>query len=329
MDGTMTCATLDGWLPIRIWPRDGEWRVDWCWFGDRAPTRPFFRDDIEQALRLPFNQAFRRETAVDALLDWQRASPGLAPGVLIFHASRCGSTLLAQMLAGLPRHTVLSEPPPLDAVLRAHYRDPGVAGRQADWVRALFSAYGQRRLGGEGRLLVKLDAWNVFEASLLCGLYPDTPRLFLYRDPLEIVVSQLRQPGMQRVPGLLGPSGLDEALPGGQDMPMLEYSCRMVGQILERGLRLCREEGGIALNYTELPGALWGRLGGLFGVREADLARLQEIAAVDAKQPSQAFSADSLHKRESATEAVREAVRRWAQEPYDRLEALRLLNSYE
>lgn len=319
----MTSASLEGWLPIRVWQREGEWRVDWCWFGDQPLTRPFFRDDVELALRLPFNQAFRRETALDALLDWQRLSPGLAPRALIFHASRCGSTLLAQMLAGLPRNSVLSEPPALDSLLRAHYCDPSLAARQAQGVSALLSAYGQRRQGGEGQLLVKLDAWNVFEAPLLRELYPTVPFVFLYRDPLEIVVSQLRQPGMQRVPGLLGASGLDERLPGAQTMSPLEYTCRMIGQILQRGLELCQRQGGIALNYSELPGALWGRLASLFDVREADVARLREVAGFDAKQPMLTFSADTRHKRESASAEVREAVQRWAQGPYEALESLR------
>lgn len=319
----MMRGSLAGWLPIRVWQRAGEWRVDWCWIGEQPLTRPFFRDDVELALRLPFNQAFRRDTGLDALLDWQLASPGLTPGALIFHASRCGSTLLAQMLAGLPRNTVLSEPPPLDSLLRLHHREPSLGERQPAWVSALLSAYGQRHQGGEGRLLVKLDAWNVFEAPLLRQLYPTVPFVFLYRDPLEIVVSQLRQPGMQRVPGLLGPSGLDQRLPQAQAMSPLEYTCRMIGEILQGGLDLCQRNAGIALNYSELPGALWGRLAELFDVRGADVARLRDIAGFDAKQPSLGFTADTLRKRESASVEVCDAVQRWAQAPYEALESLR------
>ncbi|MGC4010597.1 MAG: sulfotransferase family protein [Pseudomonas sp.] len=319
----MTSASLAGWLPIRIWQRAAEWRVDWCWLGEQPLTRPFFRDDVEHALRLPFNQAFRRDTGLDALLDWQHMSPGLAPAALVFHASRCGSTLLAQMLAGLPRNTVLSEPSPLDSLLRMQYCNPGRAARQQEWVSALLSAYGQRHQNGAGRLLVKLDAWNVFEASLLRELYPDIPFVFLYRDPLEIVVSQLAQPGMHRVPGLLGASGLDERLPGAQAMSPLEYTCRMIGQILQGGLELCQRQGVIALNYSELPGALWGRLATLFDVREADVAQLREVAGFNAKQPTLSFSDDTLRKRESASVEVRDAVQRWAQGPYEALERLR------
>ena len=92
---------LQGWLPIRAWLRDGEWRIDWCWFGEQRLTQPFFRDEVDLALRLPFNQAFRRDTSLATLLDWRVASPGIKPTAFIFHASRCGSTWLAQMLARL------------------------------------------------------------------------------------------------------------------------------------------------------------------------------------------------------------------------------------
>ncbi|MES2818063.1 MAG: sulfotransferase family protein [Pseudomonadota bacterium] len=312
------------WLPIRIYLAEGQWRVDWCWFGDSALDQPFYRDSVQQAMRLPFNQAMRLDTPIAALLDWQRISPGLAPRVFIQHASRCGSTLFAQLLASLDRHIVLSEPPPLDSLLRAHLFDNAAAAQQAAWVRALLSAFGQRRRGMEEALVIKLDAWNIFEADFLYRLYPATPWLFLYRDPVEIVVSQLRQPGVHMVPGMLGPSLLAFTAQESLQMSRLEFTARSIGRILQQGLECCLRNGGIAANYQELPGAVWGRLGPLLGLRETDLPGLQETAAFDAKQPGMQFEPDSRLKRESASSEVREAVERWAAEPYQALERLRL-----
>ncbi|MFJ4055655.1 sulfotransferase family protein [Pseudomonas sp. NPDC089743] len=320
-------GSFHGWMPIRLWREQGEWRLDWCWFGQQALTRPFFRDDVDQALRLPFNQALRRNTSLQALLDWQESSPGLAPSVLVFHASRCGSTLIAQLMASQAHNIVLSEPPPLDNLLRAPLQDPEARHWQAEGVRALLSAYGQRRLGEERRLVIKLDAWNVFEAPLLAELYPDVPRIFLYRDPLEIVVSQLRQAGMHRVPGLLGTSALDTLLGSAEGTDTVQYTCRVVGEILKAGLQLCREHGGIAVNYSELPEAIWGRLAPVFGVMPGDVPSLREVAAFDAKQPGMNFSADSQRKRAQASEHVLEGVRQWALEPYNCLEFIRLHNA--
>ncbi|MGA4634989.1 sulfotransferase family protein [Pseudomonas solani] len=320
---------FSGWLPVRAWQREGDWRLDWCWFGEQRLTRPFFRDDVELALRLPFNQAFRRETGLQALLDWQAASPGLTPTALIFHASRCGSTLMAQMLAALEGNIVLSEPPPLDALLRAHLLEPGAAAQQPAWLAALLSAYGQRRRADDCHLFIKLDAWNLFEAPLLQALYPDTPRIFLYRDPLEIVVSQLRQPGMHRVPGLLGPSALDMPLGDALRLSPAEYASRTVGAILQQGLVLCREQGAVPVNYSELPDVLWGRLAPLFRLQAADVPALRDIAAFDAKQPSLWFSADTQGKREAADESLRDTVENWAGEAYRALEKWRQTGAVE
>ena len=314
---------FSGWLPIRAFFQSGEWRLDWCWFGEQRLARPFFRDDVDQALRLPFNQAFRRETDFQALLDWQAVSPGMPPTALIFHASRCGSTLMAQMLATLDDNIVLSEPPPLDNLLRAHRLDPKATPHQPAWLAALVSAYGQRRQGNEQRLFIKLDAWNVFEAPLLLALYPEVPRVFLYRDPLEIVVSQLRQPGLHCVPGLLGSSALDLPAQEALRMTPAEYTSRTVGAILQQGLALCQQRGAVAVNYQELPNACWGRLASLFDVHDAHLPRLRETAGFDAKQPSQSFSADSHSKRKAADEGVREAVEYWAGKAYRALEEWR------
>ncbi len=317
----MTAVDFTEWLPIRAFEEAGHWQLDWCWFGTTPLARPFFNDDVEEALRLPFNLALRRQTGLEALIDWQARSPGLEPSLLVFHTSRCGSTLLAQLLRALDGHVVLSEPPPLDALLRAHYRDPTASAWQADAVRALFSAYGQRRRGDENRLVVKLDAWNLFEARLLRQLFPRVPCLFLYRDPLEVVVSQRRQPGLHAVPSLLGPSGLD-ALPGREALAHGDYLAWTVGQLLEAGLSLCSAGEAVALNYRELPGALWGRLGPLLGIDPAAVPRLQIQAERDAKRPGQVFSADGEAKRNEADDTLWALVERWARPPYDALEAL-------
>ncbi|EQM66574.1 sulfotransferase family protein [Pseudomonas tohonis] len=317
----MTPLDFTEWLPIRAFEQAGSWQLDWAWFGTAPLARPFFSDDVDDALRLPFNLALRRQTGLDALFDWQARSPGLEPSLLVFHTSRCGSTLLAQLLRALPGHVVLSEPPPLDALLRVHYRDPTASAWQADAVRALFSAYGQRRCGDETRLVVKLDAWNLFEAQLLRRLYPEVPCLFLYRDPLEVVVSQRRQPGLHAVPGLLGPSGLD-GLPGREAVAPGDYLAWMVGHLLQAGFGLCAAGEAVALNYRELPDALWGHLGPLLGIDPAAVPHLQAVAGRDAKRPGQAFSADGEAKRNEADEATRAAVERWARAPYQALEAL-------
>ncbi|KFX69308.1 aspartyl beta-hydroxylase [Pseudomonas taeanensis MS-3] len=318
----MAQEDMHGWLPIRAWLNDGEWRVDWCWFGEQRLIQPFYRDEVDLALRLPFNQAFRRDTPLAALLGWTAASPGLPPTVFIFHASRCGSTLLAQMLARLDSHIVLSEPPPLDQLLRAHYASRLGGAEQNAAIGAMLSALGQRRDSQASRLVVKLDAWNLYELPLLHRCFPDTPWLSLYRDPLEIAASHLQQPGMHMVPGLIGESPLHQA--DEAPTPREEFIARRLGRLLQAAADLHRQHGGLLLNYSELPMALGGRLRTMFGLEAGQIAAALEGSGLNAKRPEQAFAADTQRKRDGASTLLREAVSRWAEAPYRDLEALRL-----
>lgn len=306
--------SLKGWLPISIWQQDGEWWVDWCWFAQRKLDRSFFCDSVEEALRLPFNQAFRRQTPLSVLCEWPAADA--APVAFIHHASRCGSTLVCQMLAQLDEFIVLSEPPPLDALLRGDL-DP--ATREAA-LRGLLAAYGQARRGGEKALVIKLDAWNIGELPLLHACFPQTPWLFIYRDPLEIAVSHLRSPGMHMVPGIIGASTLDGDDPGYRRE---SFIAGRLGRIFRQGLEHCRQLGGVPVNYTQLPGALDGPLGDLFGLSAEQRTQAFTVANRHAKQAGQAFVADSRGKRQEASALLEERVSEHVQAAYDALEQLR------
>jgi hypothetical protein len=314
----MALLNFDGWLPIRIWPLAGQWQVDWCWFGDTPLHQPFFREAVDDALRLPFNLAFRRQTPLSALSEWQAQSPGLPPSAFILHASRCGSTLISQMLARLDDHIVVSEPPPLDALLRSNL--PATERRAA--ITGLLSAYGQRRRGGEQRLVIKLDAWNIGEWPLLQECFADTPWLFLYREPLEIAVSHLRRPGMHMVPGMLGDCVLEDGLPfeGRED-----FIARRLGRLLDAGLVHCRESAGLLVNYSELPGAMTGRLARFFRLNDEQQQQVFAAATQYAKQPAQTFVADGEEKRREASALLESRVRHCTRAPYEALERLRQL----
>lgn len=314
---------LHGWLPIRAWRARDEWTIDWCRF-DRQPLRePFFQNSVDAALRHPFNQAFRRQTPIEVLLDWQTRSPGLAPTAFVFHASRCGSTLLAQMMAQQDSHIVLSEPPPLDTLLRAHYEDASIDARQVGWLRALLSALGQPRRGGERALVVKLDAWNVGELALLRRCFPATPCLFLYRDPLEMAVSHLQLPGRHTVPGLLGTSPVLISAEEAAGLTRPEIVARTLGRLLSAGLDGCRRHELTPVHYDELPHAVGGRLMPLLGLVRDDLPQALAGARQNAKRPGETFVPDGARKQSQADEATRQAVARWAEPAYEALEACR------
>src|SRR5262249_39049438 len=143
-----------GWLPVRMRWHDRKLGIDWADVGPRPLRAPFFEQDAAHCLNRPFNRLFRYATPIRALADARRAGPHLAPAGFIFHMSRCDSTLVSQMLAASPRHIVISEAEPIDAVVRA--RPDLTEDEQVAALRWMVGALGQMRSGEEQHLFVKL-----------------------------------------------------------------------------------------------------------------------------------------------------------------------------
>lgn len=319
-------SRLDGWVPIRVFPRGRSLAVDWCHFGKRRFVLPFFRDTIESALQLPFNRAFRQQTPIEELVALARERPGIAPTAFVFHASRCGSTLIARMLMSLPTHIVVSEPTMLDFVLHPAPMLPPVDDEiRREWLRALVSALAQPRSGTETRFVVKFDAWNIVDLPLIRSVFPTTPWIFLYRDPIEIAASQWRQPGAHVVPGMLSPAASLVPMDVARQMPREEYVARVIGRILEAGAEHCASAGGRPVHYDELPEAVVGALAATLGldVDAATVPKMREVTAQDAKTPQLPFEPDSVRKQREASAALRAAVEAHAMPHYHALEAMR------
>jgi hypothetical protein len=231
------------------------------------------------------------------------------------------------MLQASDRHVVLSEPPPLDSVLRAHIRDSSLSEeRRVEWLVWMLSALGIKRRPEQERLFVKFDCWNIAELPVVHHAFPDTPWIFLYRDPLEVLVSQLRAPALWSMPGGLPPAvlGLDPAEIS--ELPRDEHCARMIGRICEIALDRVRDtSGGLLVNYAELPDCFYSHIAGHFqlDLSSAEIEQARETAGMNAKSPWFAFEADSDKKQNEATARMRDLTNTWARPFYDDLEALR------
>src|SRR5438105_2877714 len=129
-------AGLEGWTPIRVEWRGGRALVDWCHTEGVRFTEPFFHETAERCLRHPFRLLFRRETTMEELGAFVADHPGVPPAGFVFHLSRCGSTLVSQMLGAVAAHLVLSEPGPIDSILRAHHMDRSLGDEERSmWLR--------------------------------------------------------------------------------------------------------------------------------------------------------------------------------------------------
>ncbi len=308
-----------GWLPVEVTDVDGRAAITWLRFGRRRLDESFYDDSLVRRRFLPFSRLFGVRTPLSDLEAWTAALPALKPAGLIFHMSRCGSTLTAQMLAASPANVVLSEAAPLNAVTRRGDLDDDA---KAALLRAMVAALGQAR-NGESRLFLKLDCWHSRDLPLFRRAFPDTPWVFLYREPIEVMVSQTRRRGVQMVPSLVPPATFGVDLPDG--VPDDDYCARVLAAVCEGAVRHYPVGGGRLVNYRQLPDALFTEILPHFGVTPSDVeASAMRAAAIrDAKAPEQAFTPDGQDKRQAATPALRAICERRLDAVYRRLEAMR------
>lgn len=300
-----------GWLPTRSVPTDGTPAMDWLWFGSERLSRPFMEDDVRTASCLPFNRLFRIRTTMDAVIAGSRRELHIPLRGLIFHMSRCGSTLLAQMFAAVPEYIVSSEPEPLDAViqwLRLANIDEEVG---ATALRAIVAALGRDRQNGAQHHIIKVDAWHAFFLPLFRAAFPDVNWVYLYRDATEVMVSTMQQPGVHTAPGVLPESIVGFALDSCGTIE--HYSARVLGEIGNSVLRHWHLGGGMLIAYPDLVKAATNAVPGHLNVdlNDSAIALMMATAKQDAKSPQQHFSNDILRKQTMATVAINEAAERW------------------
>lgn len=195
-----------------------------------------------------------------------------------------------------------------------------------DLLRGLLAALGQPRRAEDRRLFLKTECWHVCHIDRILSAFPGIPWIFLYRDPLEVLVSQARMPSLYLVPGSLVQHGMHP--PEHLLTRPLDHAAWMLAHIMDdAALAMIRHPGGLLVNYRELPEILETRLAGHFGLAldEGEMAALRAACARDAKNPHQAFQADSTEKHASAHTGIREATARWLAAPYAELEQMRVL----
>ena len=315
----MNPLPLEGWVPIRLIWQGPEPVVEWCHLGRARFTHPFFDGTIQPALETPFNRLFRHHTTMAALADWAARSPGIPPSGFVLHMSRCGSTVISQMLAALPGNVVISEAGPLDAIARAYLRTPSATlAQRVEWLRCMVSALGQPRSGEESRYFIKFDARTTLELPLLRQAFPRVPWVFVYRDPVEVLVSLENSPNAMTTPGM------GENL-AGMLAPPEEYAARVLGRLCDAAIAHFPAGGGLLVNYNQIPDIVCRALPAHFGIDwdSASIARMKEASLQHAKHPGRRFASDSARRQAEASPAIRLAAQLWAAPQYQKLENLR------
>jgi hypothetical protein len=319
---------LAEWTPISLrWERSGP-VVDWRRMNAYRFVEPFFDQTVRKHQQeMP---CANLTTPVETLLT--HTATARPPAGFIFHTSRCGSTVVAQMLASLPQNIVLSEPMIINQVLCPKPCDVVVTDAdQAHLLRAVIGALSHSRDGNEQQCFVKFSSSAIAKMPLIRRVFPDVPWIFLYREPLEIMGSYVRF-ATDRLPPGIADAGLVEGAPAElAEMRPEEFWVRVLAARFSDALKFYQPGNTLLMNYAQLPEAALGPMLEFLHTicSPEDIERMHRAALWNAKEPSKKFHNDNNQKRHAVPVSAHALVERLVMPLYLSLESIRTAGSTE
>lgn len=320
-DAASTERSFASWTPVHIFQHRPQPEVLWSRLGVQRFDDPFFAQTVTAALQLPLARLLQRTTSLDELVAASEREPAVEPAGFIFHVTRCGSTLVSQMFARMPRVISISEAQPLTAVAEAPQLSQEDRRRA---FRALIRLYGRKVNGGEIGSVFKFSPRETLAWRAIVEIFPQVPRIVLHRDPAEVLVSNLGQVSEIALPGIVQPAAL-----GTPPRPLAtneDYAAFVFSRIFAHAAEVARVQGSLTVNYTDLPGAVESLIAPHFGIAldDADRAAMREAARLYAKDATRTamFAPDSAAKQAEADASILEHIAKWFEASYRELRAL-------
>lgn len=291
------------WYPKRLIWGDQAPDLVWQYVGDAKFSDPFYLDTLSRSLSNIHDRAPLMKTSLSIIDAFSAQLNPPTPDGFIFHMSRCGSTLVANMLRSNPNHLVMSEPAPVDGVLRSHFKDTSITDTQRKtWLKSMVAILGRQRRQSHSRFFIKLDCWHIAALPFIREVFPDTPCLFLYRSPAEVLASHQKLEGNQMVPGLIEAQWYSDEPHAVQDMVPTEYGIWVMEQILKAALTNYQVHKLLLVDYAELPKAYSERIAPFFNIpkEEIKVEELKNALSTHSKNRGEAFSNDKAEKQKIA-----------------------------
>ncbi|HKS09763.1 MAG TPA: hypothetical protein VJS13_09470 [Pyrinomonadaceae bacterium] len=330
----MALTDLRGWMPVDAVVVNGRPGLAWMDMSGVEFVEPFFQQTVDK-LKAEHPERGELFTEFDTLVQVEKQFDSVSPSGFIFHSSRCGSTLLANACRAIDGAIVLSEPPAVDKLVTRFITDVDQHGTKQTlysiFLRAVVNALGQKRLGDERHLFVKFGCCSVSQIERIRRIWPNVPWVFLYRDPVETIVSNMQNPGAwlqdedhRVLASITGTSPDDVAR-----MTNEELCARSIGSFFATAERVANDRA-LLLNYNQLTAAEIANVLEFFGVKPA-ATEMDNIARQTQKYSKtasgeRAFVSDAEVKQLAATNLIREMAAAWANSSYQLLEQKRLGN---
>ncbi len=285
-----------------------ELEVIWGDLGDSPLTDPFYKISMESAAASSYASA-RFRSGLDTL-KLVASEPGMLPlSGIIFHMARTGSTLIHRLIGKIGRVQSLSEIALLDVAMRITERWP--ADERNAVMQDLLGAFRRPRRPNERQFVTKMtDAGASVRLPLFRQAFPDVPWVFVYRDPIEVMVSVLSKPTgniegwyrnrVQAANRLMMPQLAD---PGMWPEEFMARTLRRFCGAAVTAAKATPPGKFLAVPYSRLPDAVWETIAPHFGIEltDADRDAMRAEAKYSAKSGTTEFRSDSASKRELAT----------------------------
>jgi len=324
---TINISDLKGWLPVDAVVVDGRPGLWWMEMADVSLDEPFLQQTVERARQDKRGELF---TEFDVLLQLEKILESVPPSGFIFHSSRCGSTLVANACRAITNSVVLSEALAIDKLIARFFTDAAEGGVKESlysvFLRGVVHALGQRRNDNEQHLFIKFACTSFAQIERITRIWPHVPWIFLYRDPVETVVSNINDPptwllddDWRVLASIIGVSPDEVAA-----MSLEERCARSIGSFYSRAAALANDNS-MLLNYNELS---ISSVLEFFKVSPSsqELEAIARTRGIYSKEVSgtRPFIADTYAKQKLASDLVRKVTEAWSNEAYQRLEQKRL-----
>lgn len=287
-------AALSGcWLPYRYHAKTHS--MQWCLPLGHA-SEPFHDQYIERCRQQRvINQLINPKTSVRALLSAPIDRPRVPTG-FIFHLSRCGSTLVSGCIAELNNTSVLSESSLLTEVLLDFSLTP-VEKQQL--LPQLIHLQGNLS-SGRDKIIVKWNAWDLLNWSIIDAAFAQVPVLLLVRNPIEVLASHQRMSGrhMAGDPSLAELSPVFTACTSTETL--LDVRIRVLRSLLSQMLKIQPQLNAKLVDYLDLTNEKIHELAKHFSLfmDKSDLSRAGRRMKFHSKVPDSLFYSDAAQKRQ-------------------------------
>jgi hypothetical protein len=264
-------------------------------------------------------------------------SKAMPLGGVIFHESRCGSTLIANALQAMSpqQHRVYSEAQPeMAANLCGDSFQYCSKQQAAELLKDVIYAMSRTSDADEERLFIKFHSDNSRNLQVFQHAFPDTPWLFVFRNPAHVIVSQFKEGKSiaKCVRGMKDPSPqIVEILSSKGHVAStasrelfcaatLASYCESALKSKERAPQL-----GTFVHYPDLPYILTEDIfPNKFGLvlSEEQTERVQSVCSMYSKAShgrARPYEDDSIAKERKVTPAIQQAANIFLQDSYQKL----------